>query len=112
VIGYWSPEGKLVGCVVNFACHANDQRTVGGANWIYYMERVIQGFYGPRRKSSFSRAPSGCDPGEQHWICTPNPRRRGGEMVGGTGGRRGFEGTRRQSQHTDGDSAGVRLQET
>ena len=45
VIGYWNPEGKLVGCVVNFACHATTSGPWISANWIYYMERVIQGFY-------------------------------------------------------------------
>ena len=45
VIGYWNPDGKLVGCVVNFACHATTSGPWISANWIYYMERVIQGFY-------------------------------------------------------------------
>ncbi|MEQ1858848.1 MAG: hypothetical protein ABMA13_02825 [Chthoniobacteraceae bacterium] len=45
VIGYWNPEGKLVGCVVNFSCHATASGPWISANWIYYMERAIQGFY-------------------------------------------------------------------
>jgi neutral ceramidase len=59
VIGYWSPEGKLVGCVVNFACHATTSGPWVGANWIYYMERVIQGFYGPETKVVFLQGACG-----------------------------------------------------
>ncbi len=46
VIGVWNPEGKLLGCVVNFACHATTSGPWISANWIYYMEKVIQGYYG------------------------------------------------------------------
>jgi hypothetical protein len=53
VVAYWNPEGKLVGCVVNFACHATTSGPWVSANWIYYMERVIQGFYGPETKVVF-----------------------------------------------------------
>lgn len=45
VIGYWDPDGKLTGCVVNFSCHATTSGPWISANWIYYMERAIQGFY-------------------------------------------------------------------
>jgi hypothetical protein len=46
VIAAWDPEGKLLGCVVNFSCHATTNGPWVSANWIYYMERVIQGYYG------------------------------------------------------------------
>lgn len=59
VIGYWNPEGKLVGCVVNFSCHATTSGPWIGANWIYYMEKVIQGFYGPETKVVFLQGASG-----------------------------------------------------
>jgi hypothetical protein len=58
VIGYWNPEGKLVGCVVNFACHATASGPWVSANWIYYMERVIQGFY-PEARVVFLQGASG-----------------------------------------------------
>jgi neutral ceramidase len=59
VIGYWNPEGKLVGCVVNFACHATTSGPWIGANWIYYLEKVIQGFYGPETRVVFLQGASG-----------------------------------------------------
>jgi hypothetical protein len=59
VIGYWNPEGKLVGCVVNFSCHATASGPWVGANWIYYLERAIQGFYGPETKVVFLQGACG-----------------------------------------------------
>ena len=46
VIGIWNPEGKLAGCVVNFACHATASGPWVSANWIYYLERAVQGYFG------------------------------------------------------------------
>ncbi len=46
VIGAWDGEGKLVGCVVNYACHATTNPGGISANWIYYMEQVIRGCFG------------------------------------------------------------------
>jgi hypothetical protein len=59
VIGFWNPEGKLVGCVVNFACHATTSGPWVSANWIFYMERVIQGFYGAETKVVFLQGACG-----------------------------------------------------
>ncbi len=47
VLGVWSPEGQLVGCVVNFACHATTSPGGISANYVYYLEQAIRGFYGP-----------------------------------------------------------------
>jgi hypothetical protein len=47
VIGVWNKEGKLLGCVVNFACHATCNPGGISANWIYYMEQAIRGALGP-----------------------------------------------------------------
>jgi hypothetical protein len=46
VIGAWNKEGKLLGCVVNFACHATTNPGGISANYIYYLERVIRGAFG------------------------------------------------------------------
>lgn len=43
VIGAWDMEGKLVGVVVNFACHATTNPGGISANWIHYLEKTIQG---------------------------------------------------------------------
>lgn len=47
VLGAWDAKSpKLLGCVVNFACHATTSPGGISANYIYYLEKVIQGFYG------------------------------------------------------------------
>jgi neutral ceramidase len=53
VIGVWNPDGKLLGCIVNFACHATASGPWVSANWIYYMEKAIQGYYGADAKVVF-----------------------------------------------------------
>jgi hypothetical protein len=47
VIGAWSADGKLTGCVVNYACHATTNPGGISANWIYYLEKTIRGAFGP-----------------------------------------------------------------
>ena len=47
VIGAWDKDGKCIGCIVNFACHATTNPGGISANWIYYMEQAIQGAMGP-----------------------------------------------------------------
>jgi neutral ceramidase len=46
VIGAWDTEGKLLGCVVNFACHATTSPGGISANYIYYLEQTIRGAMG------------------------------------------------------------------
>jgi len=47
VVGAWDAEGKLLGCVVNFACHATTSPGGGAsANYIYYLERAVRGYFG------------------------------------------------------------------
>jgi len=43
VIGAWDQDGKLLGCIVNYACHATTGPVGISANWIYYLERTIRG---------------------------------------------------------------------
>ncbi len=48
VIGAWDATNpsRLLGCIVNFACHATTSPGGISANYIYYMEKAIQGYYG------------------------------------------------------------------
>jgi hypothetical protein len=43
VIGAWDLDGKLLGAIVNFSCHATTSPGGISANWPYYLERTIQG---------------------------------------------------------------------
>jgi hypothetical protein len=47
VIGAWDADGRLRGCVVNYACHATTDPGGISANWIYYLEQTIRGVFGP-----------------------------------------------------------------
>ena len=47
VIGAWDRDGKLLGCIVNFACHATTSPGGISANYIYYLEQVVRGAMGP-----------------------------------------------------------------
>jgi neutral ceramidase len=46
VIGAWDGRGKLLGCVVNFACHATTSPGGASANYIYYLEKTVRGYFG------------------------------------------------------------------
>ncbi|MHB8864996.1 MAG: hypothetical protein ACYC6N_21525 [Pirellulaceae bacterium] len=46
VLGAWDSVGKLLGCVVNFACHATTSPDGISANYVYYLERTIRGAMG------------------------------------------------------------------
>ncbi|HVU88134.1 MAG TPA: hypothetical protein VHD36_12520 [Pirellulales bacterium] len=46
VIGAWNNEGKLLGCIVNFCCHATTGPGGISADYIYYIEKTIRGLMG------------------------------------------------------------------
>lgn len=46
VIGAWDAKGKLLGCVVNYACHATTSPGGSSANYIYYLEKAVRGMLG------------------------------------------------------------------
>ncbi len=46
VVGAWDKSGRLLGCIVNFACHATTSPEGFSATWIYYMEKTIRGSLG------------------------------------------------------------------
>jgi neutral ceramidase len=52
-------SSKLLGCVVNFACHATTSPGGISANYIYYLEKVIQGYYGKNCVVVFVNGASG-----------------------------------------------------
>ena len=59
VIGVWDGKGRLMGCVVNFACHATTSPGGISANYVYYLEKAIQGFYGKHVVVVFLNGASG-----------------------------------------------------
>lgn len=59
VIGAWNSEGKLLGCVVNFACHATTGPGGISADYIYYVEKVLQGYFGKECVVVFLNGASG-----------------------------------------------------
>jgi len=46
VIGVWDQKGNLLGCIVNFACHATTAPGGISADYIYYIETTIRGLMG------------------------------------------------------------------
>jgi hypothetical protein len=84
VIGAWNKEGKLLGCVVNYACHATTGPSGISANWIYYLEKTLRGMFSPDTVVVFLQGFSGdvtqvdnlnpsVQPGQERWA----------EIVGG-----------------------------
>ncbi len=59
VVGVWNADGRLLGTVVNFSCHATASGPWVSANWIYYMERAIQGYFGVETKVVFLQGACG-----------------------------------------------------
>jgi hypothetical protein len=59
VIGAWDEKNRLLGCVVNFSCHATTSPGGISANYIYYLEKVIQGYYGKDTVVVFLNGASG-----------------------------------------------------
>lgn len=59
VIGAWDMDGKLLGTVVNFSCHATTSPGGISANWPYYLERTIQGALATRTPVVFLQGACG-----------------------------------------------------
>ncbi len=62
VLGAWDKDGRFLGCIVNFTCHATTNPGSGSeasANWIYYMERVIRGAMGAEVPAVFLQGAAG-----------------------------------------------------
>ena len=43
VIAAWDSKGRMLGSIVNYACHATTSPGGISANWIYYLEKTIRG---------------------------------------------------------------------
>ena len=84
VIGAWSSSSNLLGCVVNYACHATTPAAGISANWIYHLERTIRGVFGTNVIVVFTAGP--CGDITQVDNLSPHielPGERGSQIVGG-----------------------------
>lgn len=59
VIGGWDAQGQLVGCLVNFVCHATTSPGGISASYIQYVEQAIRGMFGPEVVVVFLAGASG-----------------------------------------------------
>ena len=59
VVAAWDDQGQLVGCIVNFACHATVNPGGISANYIYYLEQTIRGVMGEDAIVVFTAGASG-----------------------------------------------------
>lgn len=59
VIGAWDEDNNLVGCIVNFACHATASPGGISANYVWALEKVIKGTYGEDTVVVFLNGASG-----------------------------------------------------
>src|SRR5262249_23215747 len=84
VIGAWDDKKKFLGCVVNFACHATTSPGGISANYIYYLEKVIQGYFGKDAVVVFLNGASGdiTQVDNQNPFKQPDPER-WAQLVGG-----------------------------
>ncbi len=89
VIGAWTRDGQLAGCLVNYACHATTSPGGISANWIYYMERAIRGVFGPRAVVVFLQG--ACGDVTQVDNLNPYQQPSGNEYAQLVGGRVGAE---------------------
>ena len=89
VIGAWDTKGKLIGCIVNFACHATTSPGGVSANYIYYLETAIRGTFGDDVVVVFLAGASG-DVTQVDNLC-PHRRIGGEQSAQFVGGRIGAE---------------------
>ncbi len=89
VIGAWDLQGNLVGCVVNFACHATTSPGGISANWPCYLERTIQGALDTRAPVVFVQG--ACGDITQVDNLSPYRNPNGEEWAKRVGGRVGAE---------------------
>lgn len=59
VVGAWDKDGRLLGVLVNFACHATTSPPGFSANWICYLEKTLRGAMGSDAVVVFLQGDSG-----------------------------------------------------
>jgi len=59
VVAAWDGKGNCLGCIVNFACHATTSPGGISANYICYLEKAIQGYFGKETVVVFLAGASG-----------------------------------------------------
>lgn len=59
VVAAWDAQGNCLGCIVTFACHATTSPGGISANYIYYLEKAIQGYFGKQAVVVFLAGASG-----------------------------------------------------
>ncbi len=89
VLGAWDESGRLLGCIVNYACHATTNPSGISANWIYYLEQVIRGVMGEPVVVLFF--PGACGDVTQVDNLSPYARPSGEQWARLVGGRVGAE---------------------
>lgn len=89
VIAAWDLEGRLLGSIVNFSCHATTNPGGISANWIHYLEQTIQGALASRAPVVFLQGACG----DVTQVDNLNPARRpdAEEWARYVGGRVGAE---------------------
>jgi neutral ceramidase len=92
VAGVWNKEGKCIGCVVNYACHATCNPEGSSANWIYYLEQTIRGTMGQDCIVVFLQG--ACGDVTQVNNLNPDQNRKGEDWARFVGGRVGAEAVR------------------
>ncbi len=89
VLGAWTTDDRLAGCLVNYACHATTGAAGISANWIFHLERVIRGAFGAEAIVLF--LPGFCGDVTQVDNLDPRQYRSGKGSAAFVGGRVGAE---------------------
>ncbi len=89
VLGVFDKKGKLQGCIINYVCHATTNPGGISANYIYYVEKAVQGMFGKDVVVVFLAGASG----DVTQVDNLNPKvpKRGEAMASFVGGRIGAE---------------------
>ncbi len=59
VLSAWAPDGRFLGCAVNFACHCTTMGGAISADWPYFLNKTIRGAMGFESTVVFLNGPCG-----------------------------------------------------